>query len=1259
MSASLRDYEFQISYGPADDRLGAFYIPALERSDRYDRSAGFFSSSALAVAAGIARLIQNGGRMRLLVGAQLDDGDVAAVIAGHDLRQRVGNRLIANLWDPEDVLLRRRLEALAWMIAAGTLELRVVLPTGPDGVPLPASVASDYYHPKEGIFTDADGDQIAFSGSVNESATAWVNNYEQFMVYRSWDSTRPYLAQVRQRFERLWEDREPDWTALPIPDAVHDRLLKFRPDQAPTFDPLERISVGKAVKEQRERHVYDAGLPDELVRSRLLIQFLRDAPFFPGARRLGATTSAVSPWPHQHRVADAIVARFPERFLIADEVGLGKTIEAGLAIRQLVISGAVRRCLILTPKSVQRQWQEELYEKFALDVPRYDGATFWTAHGQERRPSTENPFDAEPILLASSQLVKRRDRRDFLLAARPWDLVVVDEAHHARRKEFIDPRLRPNRLLDLLLNLKDRTRGLVLLTATPMQVHPIEVWDLLRPLGMGGRWGADPEAFLRFFSELRKHYDDIDWDFVFDMVEDFLATGGTEDGFLAAAARRQLGPVTWEQVRMLPSTTRRRQNLQHLSNEARPYVIEFAKRHTPLRRFVFRNTRSLLQDYRRRGLLSANIPRREPRPIWIEMLPAERELYDRIEEYIAHFYAKYEAERKGLGFIMTVYRRRLTSSFAAIEESLKRRLDFLRGLSGSVDLADDDLEEDDLDFDVAELLGDDHDVFQGEIVYVEDFLRALRQLSTDSKFDRLLGDLHEVFQRRDTVVIFTQYTDTMDDLRDRLREIYGGQVACYSGRGGERWRNGTWELTTKEEIKQTFRRGEAVKILLCTEAASEGLNLQSCGVLINYDMPWNPMRVEQRIGRIDRIGQRYETVWVRNYFYEATIEATVYQRLEDRIGWFQAVVGQLQPILSDVARSIHRLAMLPAAERRHALDEELSSLRQQLDDQDAATIHLDEFLESGDPEHMPTPVTLEDLERLFTRESELGYRFEPHAEIPGAYVLSWADRLVPVTFDPGVFDEHPSAVRFLTYGDDLFEELLSGVEAVPSTSSLRGLLRCVATEGGQRRAYFLPDRRLPVTRLTDLEPALTGGAPLEWTDESQLACREEFRRIVEADIDSERTVAAARRAAERRSLVERGRQVLLKAAMIETVLSRQPDFFDNLPMVLSSSEEAVYRLRRHAYPYKTLIKLVQDAGISGASLAPSHEDRFWREIQGLTPTNLRKRLDALKAEATTIVAELAPKNSGDDSAPAPEVASEVLTVPGLIYSHPRPDGLHV
>jgi superfamily II DNA or RNA helicase len=1248
-------HPFQISYGPSDDRLHAFYIPALQASVRFDRTTGFFSSASLAIAAsGVARLIGNGGKMRLLCGAQLSADDVSAIRSGSDLGSIVGEAMAGCLADPTDQSMKARLEALAWMVGVGTLEIRVVLPKGPDGLPRSAQEAREYYHPKEGLFVDADGSKLAFSGSSNDSADGWQWNYEVFQTFTSWERRigadlvphgRFYIIGIENRFERLWRGEEDDWIALDIPEAARQKLLKLRPAVEPTWDPLEKFGKKPEANEPKQPRPEVRGVS---LAERVLFRFLREAPYMPNARQLGAVTCTVRPWPHQTRVVNDTVARFPESFLFCDEVGLGKTIETGLVLRQLLVSGRAKRVLLLVPKSVLKQWQEELYEKFALDVPRYDGGEVLDVFDRQIAVHGSNAWSA-PILLASSQLAKRRERQEEVLSAAPWDLVIVDEAHHARRREFLNDTYRPNRLLELLAGtgerpgLRSRTKSIYLLTATPMQVHPVEVWDLLRVVGLGGRWGALQENFLEFFAELRKPFSERNWDFLLGMVGDFLDTGGHLDAGFCATAEKRIGFVDWEAIKGLPHARNRTSVVAQLDAQSKAVLEELVRRHTPLRRFMWRNTRTLLRRYKDSGLLKANVPERRPENVWIQLKPGvgnEEELYQRIDEYIGDFYQKYEAERKGLGFIMTVYRRRLTSSFFAIQRSLERRRDYLKGIrAGQSWLMDDDVEQDELDLDVSENSGaDERARFLGELTYIDDFLASISRLGADSKLERLHDDLRATFTARDTVIIFTQYTDTMDYIRESLQQVYGAQVACYSGRGGERWDGAGWVPCGKERLKEEFRKGESIKILLCTESASEGLNLQTCGVLINYDMPWNPMRVEQRIGRIDRIEQKYLVVWVYNYFYEGTVEATIYQRLSDRIDWFETVVGELQPILHRLARAIQSVAMLRGQDRKRRLDEEVAALRHEIEEHNFQAIdldaHVDDQVLTGSDE--PVPVTLEALEQALVGSTSLGHRFRSHPDIAGAHLLQWGDVERCVTFNPEVFDRHPYTLELLTYGGSLLNELLRSVPDPPTPGGPSGIGLFTSSHGTPVSLFATPmggeaQAVLDVAgilRLLTVEPA-------PWTESSErfgLDLYRAARQVVHAHL---KKTWNARHSAERLALVEEARQLTIRAALLEVARSQQAELFDS-EIPFGFGIDVVQGLKRHGAPFKSLLLIAKAPDLAAEATHP-----YWAAVQNDKRSALERRWAAVHRQAIELVQKYA--MWGKAERPAEEDLNETPT----------------
>lgn len=1182
--------DLRIAYSTSDRPLRTFYIPVLARAVRLDRMAGYFTSHGLAYyARGLSGFVKGGGRMRMVVGAKLAPEDVEAIESGSGLTDVTRRRLLHLFEAPTGSVEVRRLEMLAWMVATGTLEIRVGLARDArTGHPLASPEADGYFHAKSGVATDAHGGKIGWSGSNNDTAAALSANYEQFMVHRSWTGGQPHIEWIEARFARLWENRDPDWITIPIPEAVERRLLEYTPPEAPGGEPLE-----EAERDAREAE-------------QVVAAWLRDAPhLIEVGSRLGRATANIRPWPHQHRVVEDVVAGFPDRFLLADEVGLGKTIEVGLALRDLTLSGMVERCLILTPRSVLNQWRDELREKFLLTAVEYQSpASFGTG---------------SPVL-ASSQLAKRKERRGEFLSGPDWDLVVIDEAHHARRKGFIDPRRRPNRLLELLEGvdglpgLADKTRGLLLLTATPMQINPVEVWDLLLQLGMPGRWGASGSYFVRYFEALRQASEDwatADWELVAAMAGDEVEQGGDPFPQVADPLRDQIGWSGWAELYNLV-TRRDGPGIRKLRDPVERAAALAVLRHlTPLRRRMCRFTRRTLRDYRDRGLLPGRLAERRPEPRWIEMATAERELYDRIEEYIAEFYNKYENERTGLGFVMTVYRRRLTSSFHALHRSLERRLAFLQGRSKREWLTDEDTEEDDLQDDVQEVFegtsGEARSLYEEEIEYVETFLSDLSKLGRDTKYDRLVDDLDELFSRRDSVVIFTQYTDTMDYLREGLRHVYGSRIACYSGRGGERWNGQEWEQVGKERIKQDFARRD-IAVLLGTDAMAEGLNLQTCGVEINYDVPWNPMRLEQRIGRLDRIGQDFDEVWIWSYFLEGTIEAEVYRRLMDRIDWFTGVVGPVQPILHRVGQAVKTLALTPRAERGARLNHELRSIETALDTAEREGFSFDPYLTGFDTPTVPRPpVTDVELEKFMVGSYTIGHRFRPEANRPGAYRLDGRR----VTFRADVADQYPESVRLLTYGDPLFAELL-GRFPEPADGGF-GIARAEAVDVSPPQAgwYRATDRGLTaIDTMGDLEKALRSptrhpglGAEANGAFLSYLENRRDRKQ--QAD---------RRRARERRSaLRETGYRILREATYVW--LARRENMFggDGIPM---TGQALTSMARTEGYPFAPLARLV------GGNVVLSGNDPDWLDARGRTTPFLDGRMQHLRNQAAKLVGPL-------------------------------------
>ncbi|MEO9161225.1 MAG: SNF2-related protein, partial [Casimicrobiaceae bacterium] len=498
--ALLCDHAWKTKYTPDDgDLVDQFYVQALDSAARYDRTTGFFAAGALTLAArGIQGLVRNNGRMRLLIGCTLDEPETTAIRKGESLRDAAGAAMLRMPLLAPGATEAEALELLAWMVAKGFLDVKVAVPCDAKRRPI-AGLA--LFHEKAGVIEDKTGDRVAFAGSINETAQGWKHNWESFHVFCSWSGGEQHVAAEEESFARLWSDKSPRALVIDVPTAVRDELLKFLPehDRLPArLEQVPDVAATAAMDAQRA-----ASASNELRDA--VWTLIWNAPTQPSGVRIGEATSAVTPWPHQVRAFERMWEQWPPKLLIADEVGLGKTIEAGLLLRQAWLSGRAKRILVLAPKAVLTQWQRELREKFNLDWPIYDGdALIWQPtpvhpDGIER-PVARDAWQREPFLLVSSQLMRRRERQQELLgdSVAPWDIVVLDEAHHARRRNPGQPgEGGPNLLLRLMQGLRRKTQALLLLSATPMQVHPLEVFDLLALLDLPPEWTAS--SFQEFF----------------------------------------------------------------------------------------------------------------------------------------------------------------------------------------------------------------------------------------------------------------------------------------------------------------------------------------------------------------------------------------------------------------------------------------------------------------------------------------------------------------------------------------------------------------------------------------------------------------------------------------------------------------------------------------------------------------------------------------------------------------------------------------
>jgi len=912
--AAELDDSLDIIYEGMGSKLAEkFYIPVLKLTKQYWRISGYFSVDSLAViATGLARLINNNGRMRLIVGLhdispELIEAYRLSREKAKEILEYFSKRISQDLDKVADEISRRRIEALAWMLANGTLEIKVALPRRTF-----LGLGNGIFHEKLMIFRDFDGCIIAATGSANETRYAYEVNGENLTVHMSWrEGHSEYIKRYIDRFEVLWQDRHPDYIIFPLPEVIEKKLKeKFYPSEKPERDPLEDQEIV---------------LCRSLVPAAKLIQQLGEIKDF---AYLGLGPLIL--YPHQAYAVDYVLSHFPHRAILADEVGLGKTIEAGAIVKRLLTSGKVERVLILAPKNLTRQWLEEMWDRFGLRFWLFDSSrrAYISADGEIRElGKNENPFDIGgfDLIIASWHYVRGSRKRypEILTSSKFFDLIVIDEAHHARKKRYLGgKKIESTRLYELVSELSITSPHVLLLTATPIQLHVTEAMDLLTIIGLGGPW-VHEELFETYFRVLTCEPSEISRQDVLTCMEmlswiirHYLSREDAEK-ILTSLLRSDKGVIVHrlldgKDVKMIP-------NEMDL-NELKKVLLALH----PLQLFMVRNTRDKLKD------IGFTFPERDIREEPVDLSSEHKKLLEQLDQYLREDYGLYERVLKGearsvIGLVKSVYHQRFVSSFTAAYYTVKNRIEFLKALlSGDKEallraashiFADEELEgdEDEVVEVMEELVNSvGRDPIIRELKKLEELEERLRDFSLDvlslrdPKLKKVAEVIKELVNSGNKVLVFSKYADTVNAVVHFL--LKGGyftrsEIGMYTGEGGKLFRGESLipVPVSKDDVVKELEEG-SLRVLVCSDAASEGLNLQAASAVVNVDMPWNPAKVEQRIGRVDRIGQKAKVVYIRNVWYPDSIEAQMYRALFLRKELYNIVVGPAQEIISEGLR---------------------------------------------------------------------------------------------------------------------------------------------------------------------------------------------------------------------------------------------------------------------------------------------------------------------------------------------------------------------
>ncbi|MBE9176755.1 helicase [Synechocystis salina LEGE 06155] len=838
-------------------------VEHLKGAKRYHRIAGYFTSSLFEIA---GEYLENIEEVKIVCNSDVRAEDIrVAKVQEAKLLGRLNNVPI----EAETLLNRPRYQ---WLYD--------FLNQHPDAIRVAPDNYCGFVHGKAGVIEKRDGSRIGFIGSMNETKAGWQEHYEIVWL----DESAEGVDWIQTEFDALWQN------AVPLPRAIVQELGRRAHRKEITLD---------------QAHEHEAIAPAALV----------ECPMY----REGLS---LQPW--QRAFVGECLKHLrwygAVRLLIADEVGLGKTLSLGTAALTLALlneqqlakkGGRFRRkaITIFTPATLTEQWQTEMLDKLGIPCARWDSRRKVWLDPEARiiSPSGAENISRCPLRIGiiSTGLITQPTLERDLLSQVNFEILIQDESHKSRTKQGLGKKAgEPNALLRFMIDAARRSKHVLLGTATPMQTKVEDLWDQLNILHQGegnfvlgsdfSPWHHADSAIPVITGKDNPTDPEVAWRFLRSPLPPLDSSEESDFRRVIHEIRGELGLKPqdincYASVVDLPRPVR--DDLEDLL-ESQQANNRFFQRHNPIVRHVILRKRTVLEEA---GLLPKvgvdlhpDLTKcKDPNTFTIlfqnQALRTD-ENFEEAYEAAKDFGCAYGKRVKGAGFMTNLMQQRLCSSCVA-------------GINTARKLLDGHAMEDESD----ELFDELIDVVSAEQEALERLIAALERIQAeDPKLKAVKHFLITEKWVQNGCIIFSQYYDTAAWIAEQLAHSFPDTlIGLYAGAGKSALFRGPGDRN--EEDRETLKKlveDQAIPIMVATDAACEGLNLQRLGTLINIDLPWNPTRLEQRIGRIKRFGQVRPCVDMLNLVYQGTVDEKIYEtlsaRMKDRFDLFGSLPDTIQ-----------------------------------------------------------------------------------------------------------------------------------------------------------------------------------------------------------------------------------------------------------------------------------------------------------------------------------------------------------------------------